>query len=137
MKKKFSILVVSFITFFAISSSSCFATTNVVNATENAVQNGASTVGNVVSQGANAVKNTISGTMDTDKNQNARNTVITGTTNNYNATRTNATTNNMFSGMPAKVWTWAILAVVGIVVIWMTVAYSKQNEKNEIHSHNE
>lgn len=133
MKKKFSILVVSFITFFAISSSSCFATTNVVNA----VQNGASTVGNVVSQGANAVKNTISGTMDTDKNQNARNTVITGTTNNYNATRTNATTNNMFSGMPAKVWTWAILAVVGIVVIWMTVAYSKQNEKNEVHSHNE
>lgn len=137
MKKKFSILVVSFITFFALSSSSCFATTNVVNATESAVQNGASAVGNVVSQGANAVKNTISGTMDTDKNQNARNTVITGATNNYNASRTNATTTNMFSGMSAKVWTWAILAIVGIVVIWMTIAYGKQHEKDKVHSHNE
>ena len=69
MKKKFSILVASFITFLALSSSSCIATTNMINSTEGTVQNGASTVGNVVSQGANAVKNTVSGVMDTMKNQ--------------------------------------------------------------------
>ena len=63
MKKKFSILIASFITFLALSSSSCIATTNMINSTEGAVQNGASTVGNVVSQGANAVKNTVSGAM--------------------------------------------------------------------------
>lgn len=137
MKKKFSILVASFITFLALSSSSCIATTNMINSTEGAVQNGASTVGNVVSQGANAVKNTVSGVMDTMKNQKANNTVITGSTNNYNATRTSTTTNNLFSDMSAKIWTWAILAVVGITVVWMTIAYSKQNEKTEIHNHNE
>ena len=108
-----------------------------INSTEGAVQNGASTVGNVVSQGANAVKNTVSGAMDTMKNQKANNTVITGSTNNYNATRTSTTTNNLFSDMSVKIWTWAILAVVGIAVVWMTIAYSKQNEKTEIHNHNE
>ena len=92
MKKKFSILIASFITFLALSSSSCIATTNMINSTEGTVQNGASTVGNVVSQGANAVKNTVSGVMDTMKNQKANNTVITGSTNKYNATRTSTMT---------------------------------------------
>ena len=38
-----------------------------------------------------------------------------------------------FISVPVK----TILAVVGIAVVWMTIAYGKQNEKTEIHNHNE
>lgn len=134
MKRKIYIAILTVFTILAVSCSYCFANNttssavdgirNVVGGAENVVED----VGKGVSEGiknvTDAGKNTMEN-MTSGKNvQNARTTNNT----NYTATRTTArTTSAGNTGINSTMWTWIIMAIVGIVIIALVWMYAKQN----------
>ena len=65
--------------------------------------------------------------MDTTNNNN-RSNVSTTNQGGYTATRTSANTgNNLFGNVTNSVWTWLIVAIVGIVIVGLVMYYAKQN----------
>lgn len=134
MKRKIYIAILTVFAILAVSCSYCFANNttssavdgirNVVGGAENVVED----VGKGVSEGiknvTDAGKNTMEN-MTSGKNvQNARTTNNT----NYTATRTTArTTSAGNTGINSTMWTWIIMAIVGIVIIALVWMYAKQN----------
>ena len=144
MKKKFLLISTLVIILFAITTSAVFAN-NMVNTVENAAKDVTSTAGNMLTTGVDATKNTVndisSGT------QKAGNNIAAGITNmgnnnhsgnsgrNYTATRTNA--NATWLGMDATMWTWLIMAILGVAIVAMVWFYAKQNNSEHSEQHYE
>ena len=67
-----------------------------------------------------------------DNIKNAANNIgnaVTGTSNNYTATRTSA--DNTFMGMNSTAWTWLILGIAAIAIIALVWYYSSQLNNND------
>lgn len=152
MKQKIYITLFAFIAILSFCSSYIFATNNipvvdgirnVVGGAENVMEDAGngivSGIRNVTSAGQNTMEN-VTGTMR-NENQNTRNTDMSGMTtdnNDYTATRTTTrmttdTTEGTFLGMNSTMWTWLIMAIVGITIIALVWIYAKQNT----HSYND
>ena len=135
MKRKFLLISTLLIVLLSITASTVFA------------NNALNTIGNVAEDvtGVDAVGNTVddvaNGTMR------AGNNVATGITNmgnnnrsgngntGYTATRTN--TNATWLGMDATMWTWLIMAILGVAIVAMIWFYAKQDNTEQSEQHYE
>lgn len=110
---------------------------NVVGGAENAVEGAAKGVTDTVRNGLNNAGNATQNTVNNMNNgiNNAGNATRTTTNNNadgYSATRT--ATNGNFAGMNGTVWTWVILAIVGIAIIGLVWYYAMQNNNSTMNN---
>lgn len=150
------ILLGLFISLSLIFSFTCVFADNVVNTTQNIVNNAAGTVGNGINDVTGATKNVL-----TDTNQNVNtaadtwfkdegnkiknnlanvnnavtgtyNTAISGTTGNYTAAKTSTSDlqPGTLLGMTSTAWTWLILGIAGIIIIGLVWYYSMQLTSN-------
>lgn len=134
MKRKIYIAILTVFAILAVSCSYCFANNttssavdgirNVVGGAENVVED----VGKGVSEGIKNVTDAGKNTMENmTSGKNEQNTRTTNNTN-YTATRTTARTNSAGNtGINSTMWTWIIMAIVGIVIIALVWMYAKQN----------
>jgi len=149
MKKKFFIIAILFAIFSFAFISYTLAATNMDNAVngirnfvggaENVVEdagkgavNGIKDGVNAIGNGAKSVTNGIENGMNRDGNRNdtMRTTgTIDGNNGGYTATRTSADTGaaGLFGNVSNNVWTWMVLAIVGIVIVALVMYYAKQN----------
>jgi len=149
MKKKLYITLFTLLAILTFSFSYTFAANNiavvdgirnVVGGAENAMEDAGngivSGIRNVTSAGQNTMENV---THDMgNENNNTRNTNMGGMTtdnNDYTATRTTTrmatdTTDGTFLGMNSTVWTWLIMAIVGIAIVALVWMYAKQNNRS-------
>ena len=145
MKKKLYITLFILLAILTFSFSYTFATNNiavvdgirnVVGGAENVMENAGngivSGVRNVTSAGQNTMENA------TDNMGNRTMDGMTTDDTDYTATRTTTrmatdTTTGTFLGMSATMWTWLIMAIVGVAIIALVWMYAKQNN----HSYNE
>ena len=88
----------------------------------NGVKDGANAVGN----GARDVANGIDNGMNRD---NRTSGITTDNNGGYTATRTSADTGatGLFGNISNNVWTWMVLAIVGIIIVALVMYYAKQN----------
>ena len=149
MKKKIYISIVAIITITLFSFSYTFANNdmtavdgirNVVGGAENVVEDAGrglvDGVRNITSNGENAMGNASSDIGNTM--QNAGNGIsgsLSTDNNNYNATRTTTrsavdTNEGTFLGMNSTMWTWLIMAIVGIAIVALVWMYAKQNNNS-------
>lgn len=147
MKNKLYISILSIIAILALSFSYTFAANdmsavdgirNVVGGAENVVEDAGKGivdgVRNITSNGENAMGNVARDAGNTM--QNAGNGIagtMQGT--DYNATRTTTRSavdagEGTFLGMNSTVWTWLIMAVVGIAIVALVWMYAKQNNNS-------
>lgn len=153
MKKKLYITILTLLAILAFSISYTFAANNmtavdgirnVVGGAENVVEDAGrgivDGVRNVTSAGQNTMENVTGNTKNGTQNTGNRTTgTMTNGNNNYTATRTTTTraatgTNDgTFLGMNSTVWTWLIMAIVGIAIVALVWMYAKQNH----HSYND
>ena len=141
MKNKFFIVatLLAILSLFAVSYT--FATTNAVNdvrnvvgGAENVIEDAGKGIVNGVKDGMNTVKN---GAKDVGNDVKNGMNDMGRTTNNYNATRTATTTDNgLLGNVSNTVWSWLIIAIVGIVIIALVLFYANQN-KNTTTYHND
>ena len=142
MKRKFLLISTLLIVLLSITTSTVFAN-NALNTIGNVAEDVTSAAGNVLTTGVDAVGNTVdnvaNGTMR------AGNNVATGITNmgnnnrsgngntGYTATRTN--TNATWLGMDATMWTWLIMAILGVAIVAMILFYANQDntDQSELH----
>ncbi len=134
MKRKIYIAILTVFTILAVSCSYCFANNttssavdgirNIVGGAENVVED----VGKGVSEGIKNVTDAGKNTMENmTSGKNVQNTRTTNNTD-YTATRTTArTTSAENTGINSTMWTWIIMAIVGIVIIALVWMYAKQN----------
>lgn len=105
---------------------------NFVGGAENVVEDAAKGAGDAVKSGANTIGGSTKNAMTAvtnSTNSNYRST--TGANNNgYSASRTSA--DATFAGMSGNMWTWTILAIVGVAIIALVWYYTAQN-KTEVH----
>jgi len=93
---------------------------NMAGGVENVMQD----VGNTVSQGAQNVGNGI---------ENAGNKVMSSMgidNSNYSATRTATTTDNTFLGMNSSMFTWVIMAIIGLAIIVLVWMYAREHDES-------
>lgn len=149
MKKKIYISIFAIIAITLFSFSYTFANNdmtavdgirNVVGGAENVVEDAGKGivdgVRNITSNGENAMEN-VSGDVGNTM-QNAGNGIagsLTTDNNNYNATRTTTRSadnaaEGTFLGMNSTMWTWLIMAIVGIAIVALVWMYAKQNNNN-------
>lgn len=148
MKKKLYITIITLLAILTFSISYTFAANNitvvdgirnVVGGAENVMENAGngivSGVRNITSAGQNTMEN-VTGDIGNGM-QNAGNTVMGGMTtdDDYTATRTTTrmatdTTDTTFLGMNSTVWTWLIMAIVGIAIVALVWMYAKQRENS-------
>ena len=144
MKKKFLLISALLIMLLAIATSTVLAN-NALNTVGNVAEDVTSAAGNVLTTGVDAVRNTVddvaNGTMR------ASNNVATGITNmgnnnrsgngntGYTTTRTN--TNATWLGMDATMWTWLIMAILGVAIVAMIWFYAKQDNTEQSEQHYE
>ena len=144
MKKKFLFISALLIALLSITASTVLAN-NALNTIGNVAEDVTSTAGNVLTTGVDAVGNTVrdisNGTMK------AENNVAAGVTNmndnnrsgnrntGYTATRTN--TNATWLGMDATMWTWLIMAILGVAIVAMVWFYAKQDNTEQSEQHYE
>lgn len=144
MKRKFLLISTLLIVLLSITASMVFAN-NALNTIVNVAEDVTSAAGNVLTTGVDAVGNTVdnvaNGTMR------AGNNVATGITNmgnnnrsgngntGYTATRTN--TNATWLGMDATMWTWLIMAILGVTIVAMIWFYAKQDNTEQSEQHYE
>ena len=144
MKRKFLLISTLLIVLLSITASTVFAN-NALNTIVNVAEDVTSAAGNVLTTGVDAVGNTVdnvaNGTMR------AGNNVATGITNmgnnnrsgngntGYTATRTN--TNATWLGMDATMWTWLIMAILGVAIVAMVWFYAKQENAEQSEQHYE
>ena len=122
-------------------SSSVFATNTIENTTRNMgnemqsswdkLSNSAQNMGNNVKGAMNNVGDTLTGNTD-NNNDNSRNT-NNNNDNGYTATRTTgATTNTGLFGMTTDtMWTWIILAILGVSIVALIWSYGSQTRTNK------
>lgn len=133
----FSILILSIsYTFAANQQNVVQGIRNAVGGAENVVEDAGKGivdgVRNITSAGQNTMENATSGT----KAQNASNKITGTTTDDYTSTRTattraaTGTTDGTFLGMNSTVWTWLIMAIVGIAIVALVWIYAKQNHNS-------
>lgn len=145
MKKKLYITLFTILAILTFSFSYTFAANNiavvdgirnVVGGAENVMEDAGngivSGIRNVTSAGQNTMEN-VTGNMD-NKTMGS----MTTDNDNYTATRTTTrmatdTTTGTFLGMSATMWTWLVMAIVGIAIIALVWMYAKQNN----HSYND
>lgn len=149
MKKKIYISILAVITITLLSFSYTFAANdmkavdgirNVVGGAENVVEDAGKGivdgVRNITSNGENAMDNITRDTGNTM--QNAGNGIagaLSTDNNGYDATRTTTRSavdagEGTFLGMNSTVWTWLIMAVVGIAIVALVWMYAKQNNNS-------
>ncbi len=101
---------------------------DISNASKNATGNMENTANNI----GNNIKDSFDGNTAKDTNNDSR--TMTGTTTNYDATRTSANGEATFMGMNATAWTWLILGIAAIAIIALVWYYSMQfNSSNYDH----
>lgn len=112
---------------------------NFVGGTENVIEDAGKGVANGIKGGVNAigngakdVTNGIENGMSHDGNRNdtMRTTgTIDGNNGGYTATRTSTDTGaaGLFGNVSNNVWTWMVLAIVGIVIVALVMYYARQN----------
>ena len=112
---------------------------NFVGGTENVIEDAGKGVANGIKDGVNAigngakdVTNGIENGMSRDGNRNdtMRTTgTIDGNNGGYTATRTSTDTGaaGLFGNVSNNVWTWMVLAIVGIVIVALVMYYARQN----------
>lgn len=148
MKKRFYIIALLIVSIFVLSVSYTFAANepqavqgirNVVGGAENMVEDAGrgivDGVRNVTSGGENMMENAAGNIGNGVQNAGNR---VTGamTSDNYNATRTTTRSADInaaegtFLGMNGTVWTWLIMAVVGVAIIALVWMYAKQNNRS-------
>lgn len=146
MKKKLYITILTLLAILSLSISYTFAANNmdvvdgirnVVGGAENVVENAGngivSGIRNVTSSGENTMHNATSGVKT--QTHTAGNKIADGTTDGYTAARTTTrtatdTNGGTFLGMNSTVWTWVIMAIVGIAIIALVWMYAKQNNRS-------
>ena len=144
MKKKFLLISALLITFLTIAASTVMAN-NTLNTIGNVAEDVTSAAGNILTTGVDAVGNTVDdiskGTMK------AENNVAAGVTNmgnnnrsgngstNYTAVRTNS--NATWLGMDSNMWTWLIMAILGVAIVAMVWFYAKQDNTEQSEQHYE
>lgn len=141
MKKKFYITILTIIAVVALSFSYTFAANdipvvdgirNAVGGAENVVENAGKGVvdgvRNITNAGENTMENVAGNIGNGAKNAGNKMAGALTTDNNYNATRTatNAT-GGTFLGMNSTVFTWLIMAAVGVAIVALIWMYAKQN----------
>ncbi len=107
---------------------------NVVGDAENAVEGAAKDISNASKNATGDVENTannIGNDMKSSFENNTKDTnnetrAMTGTTTNYDATRTATGAENTFMGMNSTAWTWLILGIAAIAIIALVWYYSMQ-----------
>lgn len=148
MKKKFiiSTIILTIITLFTIPYA--FAATkgmdNVVNGvrnfvggTENVIENAGRDAADGIRSGINGVEN---GARDITNGIDNGAKDMTGSNNNgngYTATRTSTDNANGMFSISNNVWTWLILAIVGIIIVAMIMYYAKQNNTTTYYNDDE
>lgn len=140
------LLIATIITIFLsiiLSFSYCFATDenmSVVDGIRNFVGGAENVIEDAGSGIVNGVKSGINGTENAAKNVgNAMAGTMRTTDDNYTAERTDTTveaTSGDFLGMDSTMWTWIIMALVGIAIVVLVWAYSKENHYNS-HNNND
>ena len=149
MKKKIYISIFAIVAITLFSFSYTFANNdmtsvdgirNAVGGAENVVEDAGrglvDGVRNITSNGENAMGNVsrdVGNTM-----QNAGNGIagsLSNDNNNYNATRTTTRSavdanEGTFLGMNSSMWTWLIMAIVGIAIVALVWMYAKQNNNS-------
>ncbi len=145
MKKKLYITLLTLVAIIFFSFSYTFAANdmsvvdgirNVVGGAENVVEDAGKGVvdgvRNVTSGGENVMEN-VAGDIGNGV-QNTGNKVagsLRNDNNNYDATRTSTNAaEGTFLGMNSTVWTWLIMAVVGIAIVALVWMYAKQNNNS-------
>lgn len=141
MKKKFYITILTVIAIVALSFSYTFAANdipvvdgirNVVGGAENVVEDAGKGivdgVRNVTDAGENTMENVAGNIGDGAKNTGNKVSGALTNDNNYTATRTATNADEgTFLGMNSTVWTWLIMAVVGVAIVALIWMYAKQN----------
>lgn len=94
----------------------------------NKLENGAENVGNNVKGAVTNAGETLTGHNNNNNNNNNHNT-NTG----YTTTRTSATNNGLFGMNTSTMWTWIVLAIVGIAIVALVWYYGSQNITNRNH----
>lgn len=149
MKKKIYISILTIIAVIFISFSYTFAANdmsavdgirNVVGGAENVVEDAGkgivNGVRNITSNGENAMDNVTRDAGNTMQNVgNGIAGALTTDNNGYDATRTTTRTavdasEGTFFGMNSTVWTWLIMAIVGIAIVALVWMYAKQNNNS-------
>ena len=106
---------------------------NFVGGAENVMEDAGKSVVNGVKDGANAVGNgarDVANGIDNGMNRDNRTSSMTTDNNGgYTATRTSADTGatGLFGNVSNDVWTWMVLAIVGIIIVALVMYYAKQN----------
>ncbi len=141
MTKKVLITILALLATFLFTSS-VFATNTVQNGARdvgtevkdsfNKLENGAQNVGNNVKGAVTNVGNAITGQ---NNNNNNNNDGLFGNRNNngYTATRTSATNNGLFGMNTSTMWTWIVLAIVGVAIVSLVWFYGSQTKSNRNH----
>lgn len=105
---------------------------NFVGGAENVVEDAGKGVVDGVKDGVNAVGNgardVVNG-IDNGMNRDNRTTGVTMNNGGYTATRTSADTGatGLFGNVSNDIWTWMVLAIVGIIIVALVMYYAKQN----------
>ena len=105
---------------------------NFVGGTENVMENAGKGVVNGVKDGVNAVGNgarDVANGIDNGMNRDNRISDMTPNNGGYTATRTSADTGatGLFANVSNNIWTWMVLAIVGIIIVALVMYYAKQN----------
>lgn len=105
---------------------------NFVGGTENVMENAGKGVVNGVKDGVNAVGNgarDVANGIDNGMNRDNRTSDMTPNNGGYTATRTSADTGatGLFGNVSNDIWTWMVLAIVGIIIVALVMYYAKQN----------
>lgn len=137
MKKVLLVSSILFVIGVAFSFSAVLATgdmnaantiKNVTNGTKNVVQDATNTVGGAINRGVQGTKNAVQNGTNMNTN-NSNTTDMIGTTNNgnYNATRTSTDDSMTLGGLSTNLWTWIIVAILGVLIVALVWYYAKQN----------
>lgn len=133
MKKKFLLISALLIMLLAIATSTVLAN-NALNTVGNVAEDVTSAAGNVLTTGVDAVRNTVDDVATGITNMGNNNRSGNGNTG-YTATRTN--TNATWLGMDASMWTWLIMAILGVAIVAMIWFYAKQDNTEQSEQHYE
>lgn len=144
MKKKFLLISALLIALLSITASTVLAN-NALNTVGNVAEDVTSAAGNILTTGVDAIGNTVddvsNGTMKAENNvaagvTNMNNNNRSGNRNTgYTATRTN--TNATWLGMDATMWTWLIMAILGVAIVAMVWFYARQDNTEQSEQHYE
>lgn len=155
MKKKFLIVATLLVIFSFFTFSYTFAANNTmdnavngvrnfVGGTENVIEDASRNAANGIRSGINSIDNSMQDA-NNDMMDNGNATTGSGTPNatnentNYTATRTGTDTTGatgLFGNVSNSVWSWLILAIVGIIIVALVLFYANQN-RNVTTYHND